>query len=167
MDSTESTKGKESVQKRSPLDLIMNQLRRKASFTERKKPAVGRFFRPSESSDKRNVGIPEVKESEASEGKENNEPGKEIKDTDDETGSLVGWGRVKQFVQKLGKTPHSQNLSLSHCDLTATDVVELGGCCDVPFSPQYNNKTVHVSGSPIIVLTLPQPRYCHFWLSWR
>lgn len=72
----ESTKGKESVQKRSPLDLIMNQLRRKASFTERKKPAVGRFFRPSESSDKRNVGIPEVKESEASEGKENNEPGK-------------------------------------------------------------------------------------------
>lgn len=125
MDSTESTKGKESVQKRSPLDLIMNQLRRKASFTERKKPAVGRLFRPSESSDKRNVGIPEVKESEASEGKENNEPGKEISDTDDETGSVVGWGRVKQFVQKLGKTPHSQNLSLSHCDLTATDVVEL------------------------------------------
>ncbi|XP_059390932.1 leucine-rich repeat-containing protein 31-like isoform X1 [Carassius carassius] len=125
MDSTESTKGKESVQKRSPLDLIMNQLRRKASFTERKKPAVSRLFRPSESSDKRNVGIPEVKESEASEGKEKNEPGKEINDTDDEAGSVVGWGRVKQFVQKLGKTPHSQNLSLSHCDLTATDVVEL------------------------------------------
>ncbi|XP_052452122.1 leucine-rich repeat-containing protein 31 [Carassius gibelio] len=122
MDSTESTKGKESVQKRSPLDMIMNQLRRKASFTERKKPAVGRLFRPSES-DKRNSGIPEVKES--SEGKENNEPGKEINDTDDEVGSLVGWGRVKQFVQKLGKTPHSQNLSLSHCDLTATDFVEL------------------------------------------
>ncbi|XP_026093673.1 leucine-rich repeat-containing protein 31-like [Carassius auratus] len=125
MDSTESTKGKESVQKRSPLDLIMNQLRRKASFTERKKPAVGRLFRPSESSDKRNVGIPEVKESEADEGKEKNEPGKEINDTDDEAGSVVGWGRVKQFAQKLGKTPHSQNLSLSHCDLTATDVVEL------------------------------------------
>uniref|UniRef100_A0A8C1CMX2 Leucine rich repeat containing 31 n=1 Tax=Cyprinus carpio carpio TaxID=630221 RepID=A0A8C1CMX2_CYPCA len=125
MDSTEATKGKESVQKRSPLDLIMNQLRRKASFTERKKPAVGRLFRPSESRDKRNVGIPEVKESEASEGKENNEPGKEINDTDDEAGSVVGWGRVKQFVQKLGKTPHSQNLSLSHCDMTATDVVDL------------------------------------------
>lgn len=125
MDSTEATKGKESVQKRSPLDLLMNQLRRKASFTERKKPAVGRLFRPSESSDKRNSGIPEMKESEASEGKENNDPGKEINNTDDETGSVVGWGRVKQFVQKLGKTPHSQNLSLSHCDLTATDVVEL------------------------------------------
>ncbi|XP_073687070.1 leucine-rich repeat-containing protein 31 [Garra rufa] len=125
MDSTESNKGKESVQKRSPLDLIMNQFRRKASFTERKKPAVGRLFRPSESSDKKNVGIPEVKESDTSDGKENNEPGKEINNTDDETGSVVGWGRVKQFVQKLGKTPHSQNLSLSHCDLTATDVVEL------------------------------------------
>ncbi|XP_016309328.1 leucine-rich repeat-containing protein 31 [Sinocyclocheilus anshuiensis] len=48
-----------------------------------------------------------------------------INDTDDEAGSVVGWGRVKQFVQKLGKTPHSQNLSLCHCDLTATDVVEL------------------------------------------
>ncbi|RXN17112.1 leucine-rich repeat-containing 31 [Labeo rohita] len=104
----------------------MNQFRRKASFTERKKPAVGRLFRPSESSDKKNVGIPEVKESDATDGKENNEPGKEISNTDDETGSVVGWGRVKQFVQKLGKTPHSQNLSLSHCDLTATDVVELG-----------------------------------------
>ncbi|KAI2648919.1 Leucine-rich repeat-containing protein 31 [Labeo rohita] len=103
----------------------MNQFRRKASFTERKKPAVGRLFRPSESSDKKNVGIPEVKESDATDGKENNEPGKEISNTDDETGSVVGWGRVKQFVQKLGKTPHSQNLSLSHCDLTATDVVEL------------------------------------------
>jgi len=72
----EATKGKEGVQKRSPLDLLMNQLRRKASFTERKKPAVGRLFRPSESSDKRNSNIPEMKESEASEGKENNDPGK-------------------------------------------------------------------------------------------
>lgn len=54
----------------------MNQLRRKASFTERKKPAVGRFFRPSESSDKKNSNIPEVKESEASEGRENNDLGK-------------------------------------------------------------------------------------------
>ncbi|XP_048030188.1 leucine-rich repeat-containing protein 31 isoform X2 [Megalobrama amblycephala] len=125
MDSTEATKGKENVQKISPLNLIMNQLRRKASFTERKKPTMGRLFRPSESNDKRNSGIPEMKESEASEGKENNDPGKEINNTDDETSSVVGWGRVKQFVQKLGKTPHSQNLSLSHCDLTATDVVEL------------------------------------------
>ncbi|KAI7792617.1 putative leucine-rich repeat-containing protein 31, partial [Triplophysa rosa] len=120
--------------KRSPLDLIMNQLRRKTSFTERKKPSVGRLFRPSESSDKREVGIPELKESEANEGKDNTEPKKDINNVDDETGSVVGWGRVKQFVQKLGKTPHSQNLNLSHCDLTATDVVELATL--LPFLPQ-------------------------------
>lgn len=72
----EATKGKESVQKISPLNLIMNQLRRKASFAERKKPTMGRLFRPSESNDKRNSGIPEMKESEASEGKDNNDPGK-------------------------------------------------------------------------------------------
>lgn len=58
----------------------------------------------------------------------------DVNNVDDETGSVVGWGRVKQFVQKLGKTPHSQNLNLTHCDLTATDMVELGGCCDIfPF----------------------------------
>ncbi|XP_051970286.1 leucine-rich repeat-containing protein 31 isoform X2 [Xyrauchen texanus] len=125
MDTTGSAKGKDSVQKRSPLDLIMNQLRRKTSFTEKKKPAVGRFFRPSESSEKKNAGIPEMKEPEAGEGKDSTEPGTDTNDMDDETGSVVGWGRVKQFVQKLGKTPNSQNLSLSHCDLTATDVVEL------------------------------------------
>lgn len=45
---------------------------------------------------------------------------------DSEISSVVEWGRVKQFVQKLGKTPDSQSLSLSHCDLTATDLVELG-----------------------------------------
>uniref|UniRef100_A0A8B9KU35 Leucine rich repeat containing 31 n=1 Tax=Astyanax mexicanus TaxID=7994 RepID=A0A8B9KU35_ASTMX len=92
----------------------MNQIRRKTSFTERKKPTMGRLFRPSVSSDK-NSDIPETKESESSEGKDNSE-----------IGSVVGWGRVKQFVQKLGKTPDTQSLSLTHCDLTATDVVELG-----------------------------------------
>lgn len=49
-----------------------------------------------------------------------------------EMGSVVGWGRVKQFVEKLGKKPDSQALSLSHCDLTATDIVELGESCSKP-----------------------------------
>lgn len=131
MDSTGSAKGN---QKRSPLDLIMNQLRRKAIFTERKKPAVSRLFRQSESNSKRNGEIPELKESEGSEEKENSEPKKEVNNMDDEIGSIVGWDRVKQFIEKLGKTPHSQNLNLSHCDLTATDVVELATL--LPFLPQ-------------------------------
>ncbi|XP_028813233.1 leucine-rich repeat-containing protein 31 [Denticeps clupeoides] len=126
MEPTESQKGRDGSQKRSPLDLIMNQIRRKTSFTERRqKPSVGRLFRTSENSDRRNGGVPEVKEQDAFE-KENSEPGTEGTDAvDGETGSVVGWGRVKQFIQKLGKKPDSQSLSLSHCDLTATDVVEL------------------------------------------
>lgn len=38
----------------------------------------------------------------------------------------VGWGRVCLFLQKLGKKVDSRSLSLAHCDLTATDLLELG-----------------------------------------
>ncbi|XP_034153764.1 leucine-rich repeat-containing protein 31 isoform X2 [Pangasianodon hypophthalmus] len=122
---SEQLKGREATQKRSPLDLIMNQFRRRTSFTERKKPSMGRLFRPSESNDKKSEGIPEAKEPEISEEKDSVRLAAESSD-DSEISSVVGWGRVKQFVQKLGKTPDSQSLSLSHCDLTATDAVELG-----------------------------------------
>uniref|UniRef100_A0A8C7XQL5 Leucine-rich repeat-containing protein 31 n=1 Tax=Oryzias sinensis TaxID=183150 RepID=A0A8C7XQL5_9TELE len=37
----------------------------------------------------------------------------------------VGWGRVCAFLQKLGRKADSRSLSLSHCDLTATDLLEL------------------------------------------
>ncbi|XP_053467948.1 leucine-rich repeat-containing protein 31 isoform X2 [Ictalurus furcatus] len=124
MDSVQQ-KGREASQKRSPLDLIMNQFRRKTSFTEKKNTSVGRLFRPSESKDKKSAGIPEAKETESGEEKDGMKLGAESSD-DSEISSVVGWGRVKQFVQKLGKTPDSQSLSLSHCDLTATDAVELG-----------------------------------------
>lgn len=39
-----------------------------------------------------------------------------------------GWGRVCAFLQKLGKKADSRSLRLSHCDLTATDLLELGEC---------------------------------------
>lgn len=38
----------------------------------------------------------------------------------------VGWGRVSVFLQRLGKKADSRSLSLTHCDLTATDLLELG-----------------------------------------
>ncbi|XP_027029553.2 leucine-rich repeat-containing protein 31 [Tachysurus fulvidraco] len=121
----EQQKRREASQRRSPLDLIMNQFRRKSSFTEKKATSVGRPFRPSESSDGKSEGIPEAKEMENREEKDGVKPRSESSD-DSEICSVVGWGRVTQFVQKLGKTPDSQSLSLSHCDLTATDVLELG-----------------------------------------
>lgn len=39
----------------------------------------------------------------------------------------LGWGRVHIFLRRLGKTVDSRSLSLAHCDLTATDLLELGG----------------------------------------
>lgn len=40
----------------------------------------------------------------------------------------LGWGRVRLFLHRLGKTADSsRSLSLAHCDLTATDLLELGG----------------------------------------
>lgn len=39
----------------------------------------------------------------------------------------LGWGRVRLFLQRLGKTADSRSLNLAHCDLTATDLLELGG----------------------------------------
>ncbi|XP_058233081.1 leucine-rich repeat-containing protein 31 isoform X2 [Hemibagrus wyckioides] len=123
--SAEQQKGRETSHRRSPLDLIINPFRRKSSFTERKKASVGRLFRPSESSDRKSAGIPEVRETESGKEKDGVKPGAESGD-DAEISSVVGWGRVTRFVQKLGKTPDSQSLGLSHCDLTATDVVELG-----------------------------------------
>ncbi|KAJ8278119.1 hypothetical protein GJAV_G00084080 [Gymnothorax javanicus] len=53
---------------------------------------------------------------------------------DSEQCLTAGWGRVNQFVQKLGKKLNSQSLNLGHCDLTATDVLELATL--LPFLPQ-------------------------------
>ncbi|XP_041126986.1 leucine-rich repeat-containing protein 31 isoform X2 [Polyodon spathula] len=128
MENSDSQKKEEGSQKRSPFDLIMNQIRRKKSFAERpQRSSVSRFFRPSENSEKKGKGISETKESEDKpEDKEN--IGSETEDAGlagTEVCSVVGWGRVKQFVQKLGKKPDSRSLSLCNCGLTATDVVEL------------------------------------------
>nr|XP_015216824.1 PREDICTED: leucine-rich repeat-containing protein 31 [Lepisosteus oculatus]XP_015216825.1 PREDICTED: leucine-rich repeat-containing protein 31 [Lepisosteus oculatus]XP_015216826.1 PREDICTED: leucine-rich repeat-containing protein 31 [Lepisosteus oculatus] len=132
MEHLDSQRRDEGSQKRSPFDLIMNQIRRKKSFTEsRQRPSVSRFFWPSENSEKRGKGNPETKECESKESspaedKENVGPQTGGGDpADSDVCSVVGWGRVKQFAQKLGKRPDRQTLSLSHCDLTATDVVEL------------------------------------------
>ena len=43
-----------------------------------------------------------------------------------ETKPDVGWGRVRVFLQRLGKRADSRSLGLAHCDLTATDLLELG-----------------------------------------
>ncbi|KAM6908560.1 leucine-rich repeat-containing protein 31 [Lycodopsis pacificus] len=115
--------------RRSPLDLIMNQIRRKRTASDRK--PLGRFL----SRDR--TGIPEDREErghgsgvvEAVEG-----------------GGGAGWGRVCVFLQRLGKTADSSSLALSHCDLTATDLLEFATL--LQFLPQLEE--VDVSWNELI-----------------
>ncbi|KAG8009657.1 Leucine-rich repeat-containing protein 31 [Nibea albiflora] len=106
-------------QRRSPLDVIMNQIRRKRTASDRK--PLGRLL--SRTSDR--TGIPEDGEAE---GKEERGHGSGCVAEAVESERDVGWGRVCVFLQRLGKKADSRSLSLAHCDLTATDLLELGGC---------------------------------------
>ncbi|KAK7878192.1 hypothetical protein WMY93_031189 [Mugilogobius chulae] len=93
--------------RRSPLDVIMNQIRRKRSD---RRP-LGRFL--SWASD-RTV----IKEDENEKKVQN----PEAADGEHE----LGWGRVRAFLHKLGSEAQRGRINLSHCDLTATDLLELG-----------------------------------------
>ncbi|XP_078136950.1 leucine-rich repeat-containing protein 31 isoform X1 [Sander vitreus] len=95
-------------QRRSPLDLIMSQIRRKRTAADRK--PLGRFL----SRDR--TGIPEDGEAEGRE-----ERGQSSAESERD----IGWGGVCVFLQRLGKKSDSRSLSLAHCDLTATDLLEL------------------------------------------
>ncbi|KAM3860404.1 leucine-rich repeat-containing protein 31 [Diretmus argenteus] len=103
--------GRDTGQWRSPLDVIMNQIRRKRGAPD-KKPS-GRFL--SRTSDR--GGIPEDRETEERERGEGSGPVESERD--------VGWGRLSVFLKRLGKKADSRSLNLAHCDLTATDVLEL------------------------------------------
>ncbi|TWW70631.1 leucine-rich repeat-containing protein 31 [Takifugu flavidus] len=116
MEPAEGPRGREGgSQRRSPLDVIMSQIRRKRTSSDRK--PLGRFL--SWSSDR--TGIPEDGETEAREEKGNSSAAAEAADGARD----IGWGRVCLFLQKLGKKADSRSLSLAHCDLTATDLLEL------------------------------------------
>ncbi|XP_028425501.1 leucine-rich repeat-containing protein 31 [Perca flavescens] len=100
-------------QRRSPLDLIMNQIRRKRTAADRK--PLGRFL----SRDR--TGIPEDGEAE---GREERGPNSGVA-VAAESERDIGWGGVCVFLQRFGKKSDSRSLSLAHCDLTATDLLEL------------------------------------------
>ncbi|XP_062336398.1 leucine-rich repeat-containing protein 31 [Osmerus eperlanus] len=118
MELADGQRGREAGPRRSPFDLIMNQIRRKRPGSDKK--GSGRFL--SRQSD--GGGIPEDRETEEREEKQKGEgtdPAESV-----ETLYDGGWGRVCVFVQRLGKRADSRSLSLAHCDLTATDTLELG-----------------------------------------
>ncbi|TMS01578.1 Leucine-rich repeat-containing protein 31 [Larimichthys crocea] len=120
-------------QRRSPLDVIMNQIRRKRTASDRK--PLGRLL--SWTSDR--TGIPEDGEA------EERGPGSGAAEAA-ESERDVGWGRVSLFLQRLGKKADSSRLSLAHCDLTATDLLELATL--LQFLPQLEE--VDVSWNELI-----------------
>ncbi|CAI5670968.1 unnamed protein product [Oreochromis niloticus] len=118
MESADGQRGRDgsgSRWKGSPLDVIMSQIRRKRTASDRK--PLGRFL--SWTSDR--PGIPEDGESEM---KEDRGPSSGFA-ASAESERDVGWGRVCVFLKRLGKKGDSRSLSLAHCDLTATDLLEL------------------------------------------
>ncbi|XP_041669685.1 leucine-rich repeat-containing protein 31 [Cheilinus undulatus] len=116
MESADGQRGRDGGSlRRSPLDVLMSQIRRKRSATDRK--PLGRFL--SWSSDR--TGISEDAETE---GREERGQREGVSDGS-ESSCNMGWGRVCVFLQRLGKKADSRSLSLAHCDLTATDLLEL------------------------------------------
>ncbi|KAG7526645.1 leucine-rich repeat-containing protein 31 [Solea senegalensis] len=127
------------AQRRSPLDVIMSQIRRKRTASDRK--PLGRFL--SWSSER--TRIPEDGESEAREDRgQRGQCSGVVKAAEEECDS--GWGRVRVFLQRLGKKADSSVLSVSHCDLTATDLLELATL--LQFLPQLED--VDVSWNDLI-----------------
>ncbi|KAK5898008.1 hypothetical protein CgunFtcFv8_015464 [Champsocephalus gunnari] len=122
MESSDVQRGGGSL-RRSPFDLIMNQIRRKRAASDRK--PLGRFL----SRDR--TGIHEDREERgAAEGAESE--------------CDAGWGRVCVFLQRLGKKADSRSLNLAHCDLTATDLLELATL--LQFLPQLEEMDVSWNG---------------------
>ncbi|KAA8580509.1 hypothetical protein FQN60_013467 [Etheostoma spectabile] len=114
-------------QRRSPLDLIMNQIRRKRTAADRK--PLGRFL-----SRDRTGGIPEDGETEGT-----GDRGQRGQSSGEREGQVIGFKRS-------GKKSDPRSLSLAHCDLTATDLLELATL--LQFLPQLEE--VDVSWNDLI-----------------
>uniref|UniRef100_A0A3Q3JVN0 Leucine rich repeat containing 31 n=1 Tax=Monopterus albus TaxID=43700 RepID=A0A3Q3JVN0_MONAL len=117
MESAGGQRGRDGgTQRRSPLDIILSQIRRKHTASDRK--PLRRFL--SQSSHQ--TGIPEDGEMEGREDRGQSPGVVEAASSEHD----VGWGRVCVFLQRLGKMADCRSLSVAHCDLTATDLLELG-----------------------------------------
>ncbi|XP_069474638.1 leucine-rich repeat-containing protein 31 [Ambystoma mexicanum] len=127
--------------KRSPFDLLFNQIQRKKSTADKRDPSsVSRFFRGREAD--------KPKTEEKKENKENKEnvspPDDGKKDGNDDTSTaeehqnpmldVSGWEKVKQFMEKFDKKPNINCMNLNNCGLTAIDIMELVAL--LPFLPE-------------------------------
>ncbi|XP_014428968.2 leucine-rich repeat-containing protein 31 isoform X2 [Pelodiscus sinensis] len=133
-----------SVLKRSPFQLIMNQIQRKKSSIEKGKHQCSpstRFFKslPTGKSTGKSKAESEGVEIHKSKTDSKNEeqappaadkPPHLISKTD----TTSGIWRVKQFMHRLGRKPNRKNMDLNNCALEATDLMELVAV--LPFLPE-------------------------------
>ncbi|XP_065267340.1 leucine-rich repeat-containing protein 31 isoform X1 [Emys orbicularis] len=134
----------EGILKRSPFQLIMNQIQRKKSSVEKGKHQCSsgtRFFRglhagKSDGESKRESEGAEINNSRPDNQNEEQASGVADKPPHliSKTNTTSGMWSVKQFMQKLGKKPNSKNMDLNNCALDATDLMELVAV--LPFLPE-------------------------------
>ncbi|XP_053315576.1 leucine-rich repeat-containing protein 31 isoform X2 [Spea bombifrons] len=133
-DGQESEKDRD-VQKKSPFDLIFNQIQRKKSNKGKSDFfQVNRFFRGFE----RNVAKPEKENApQETDGAQATDPTPDNVDGNSSTEKTEfeseesAWWKVEQLMQKFGKRAERNYITLNNCELTAADMKELSVllCC--------------------------------------
>ncbi|XP_050821907.1 leucine-rich repeat-containing protein 31 isoform X3 [Gopherus flavomarginatus] len=134
----------EGILKRSPFQLIMNQIQRKKSSVEKGKHQCSsgtRFFRGLHTEKSDGESKKESEGAEISNSRPDNQNEEQAPHVADKPPHLIsktnttsGMWNVKQFMQKLGKKPNSKNMDLNNCALDATDLLELVAV--LPFLPE-------------------------------
>ncbi|XP_048397665.2 leucine-rich repeat-containing protein 31 isoform X2 [Stegostoma tigrinum] len=114
---------------KSPFDLIVNQIWRNKSFSERwPQSSMARFFKITENSNEAACVTEQSKEGKTSLDSENKENISKISDklksTDPES-SATRWDQVVEFMERLGKEPDPKCMDLNNSSLTANDAVNL------------------------------------------
>ncbi|XP_072110559.1 leucine-rich repeat-containing protein 31 isoform X3 [Mobula birostris] len=138
METTDSKHQKtESIkQSRSPFDLIVNQIWRKKSSTERRpQSSVSRFFKKSDNSTKTDCSTGRDGLEEISLDSEANENKSTISDVED---PATRWQQVVEFMDKLGKKPHHKCLNLNNSGLTVNEIVQLD-CVEILICNVFGN----------------------------
>ncbi|XP_078522205.1 leucine-rich repeat-containing protein 31 [Lissotriton helveticus] len=131
----------EGILKRSPFDLLFNQIQRKTSSSDKRKPSsVSRFFRGLEANKSKTEEKEENKENEENDGQPD-VPKKDANDDASVTENQIsileissGCEKVKQFMEKFEKKPNINCMNLNNCGLTASDIMELVTL--LPFLPE-------------------------------
>ncbi|XP_048460506.1 leucine-rich repeat-containing protein 31 [Rhincodon typus] len=114
---------------KSPFNLIVNQIWRNKSFSERwPQSSMARFFKITENSNEAACVTEKWKEGKTSLDSENKENvskiSDELKPTDPEN-SAARWDQVVEFMERLGKEPNHKCMDLNNSSLTANDAVNL------------------------------------------